>query len=515
MDIQIEQQKLSNLLLQNIAELLRIPDSEKERQHSIELGIKFFVNAKKDSDLFSDALEELLKAESLMRQDYFVLHRIGCIYLYAKKYINPEKALDYFLRAAKYASVESDTNAVRLSNALTNKFNTVNTEINNSEKLIGLLAADSYEKASFSAYVLGRFDDAVTYQTKALKFNSTPQNRFLLAKYQLRNGNKVKAIANLNQCIDEQPYFAVAIFKEIDFVNETEVINLIAAKNENIDQMINQIKERFMSVESTNAVMIINELHELSQKSYEIKKDGLDKFENKINAINASISKLEVKIDTFIKRIKRTIFLTYDLNKISLIINELDNAKNLPLEKMQTTFDKLQKEVQNDKIKIGSKYGGGIVFYLDKTGTHGLVCADKDFGQAVWGGNGEIGADGEGIADGTGMENTKKITAFASWYINRGFFSSTKKPAPTAARLCLESNYNGYSDWYLPTESEIDLICENLHDVGIGAIEGDRYWSSTEQSDIHAYYCDFNDEGFFGNRPSKIDALWVRAVRAF
>ena len=126
LDIQIEQQKLSNLLLQNIAELLRVPDSEKERQHSIELGIKFFVNAQKDKDLYEDALEQLLKAEILMKQDYFVLHRIGCIYLYVEKYINPEKALDYFLRAAKYASVESDPKAVRLANALTKNFSTVN-----------------------------------------------------------------------------------------------------------------------------------------------------------------------------------------------------------------------------------------------------------------------------------------------------------------------------------------------------------------------------------------------------
>lgn len=43
LDMQLEQQKLSNLLLQNISELLRVPDSEKERRHSIELGIKFFV----------------------------------------------------------------------------------------------------------------------------------------------------------------------------------------------------------------------------------------------------------------------------------------------------------------------------------------------------------------------------------------------------------------------------------------------------------------------------------------
>ena len=120
LDIQIEQQRLSNLLLQDISKLLRVPDSEKERQHSIELGVKFFVNAQKDADLYTDALEELSKAESLMKQDYFVLHRIGCIYLYAEKYVDPEKALDYFLKAAKYASLESNPDAARLVNVLIN-----------------------------------------------------------------------------------------------------------------------------------------------------------------------------------------------------------------------------------------------------------------------------------------------------------------------------------------------------------------------------------------------------------
>jgi hypothetical protein len=49
-DILIEQQKLSNLLLENIMELLRVPDIEKERQQSIERGVGFFVNAKMNSD---------------------------------------------------------------------------------------------------------------------------------------------------------------------------------------------------------------------------------------------------------------------------------------------------------------------------------------------------------------------------------------------------------------------------------------------------------------------------------
>ena len=56
-ELQIEQNKLTNLLLQNISELLRVPDIEKERIHSIELGIKFFINANKDADLYDDALE--------------------------------------------------------------------------------------------------------------------------------------------------------------------------------------------------------------------------------------------------------------------------------------------------------------------------------------------------------------------------------------------------------------------------------------------------------------------------
>lgn len=114
-DLLIEQQRLSNLLLRNITALLRVPESEKERQRSIELGIKFFINARKDPDLYTDALEMLLKAEELMQQDYFVLHRVGCIYLHVDKHVDVAKALHYFTRAGKYAAVESEPQAFQLA----------------------------------------------------------------------------------------------------------------------------------------------------------------------------------------------------------------------------------------------------------------------------------------------------------------------------------------------------------------------------------------------------------------
>jgi tetratricopeptide (TPR) repeat protein len=216
-DIMVEQQHLTNLLLEDISKLLRIPDREKERQQNILHGIKFFVNAEKDPDLFDDALEELLCAEQLMKQDYFVLHRIGLIYLHAHKHINPKKALDYFTRAAKYASVESDPDAVRLVNSLTN----------HDKSDIKYLAAESYENAAFAAYILGDFELAVANQSKALNFQTTPQNRFLYAKYLARNKQIKECIENLDIAIKKLPALALAVFKEIDLTNEPEVLDLV------------------------------------------------------------------------------------------------------------------------------------------------------------------------------------------------------------------------------------------------------------------------------------------------
>jgi hypothetical protein len=186
-------------------------------------------------------------------------------------------------------------------------------------------------------------------------------------------------------------------------------------------------------------------------------------------------------------------------------------AKDLPLEKMQEVFDKLKKETDADILIIGSHFKGGIVFWLNESGNHGLVCADKNFGEAIWGGEGLIGANGDGIADGSGMANTKKIVKLASWYIEKGWFNSTKTPAPTAARLCLESNYNGYNDWYLPSIDELDLLYQNKDKIG-GFINY-NYWSSTEGDTRSARQQHFNN-GEFGCYYKDVKC-YVRAVRAF
>ena len=292
--LQIEQQKSTNLLLENIGELLRVPDSEKERQHSIELGLKFFVNAQKDDDLFDDALDELLKAEEIMKQDYFVLHRIGLIYLHSIKNLNPQKALDYFSRAAKYASIEGDPKAARLANILAQNGSHVNSHIINDTEVIERLAADSYEKAAFAAYILGSFELAVKLQSKAVKYNSNSENYFMLAKYQTRANQIDLCIENLCKSIDETPVMLIAVFKDLDLVNEPKVLKRIKEKNDGLKRRIRQLIKEWKTVHSDSGTKILIKLKESLKATYdkrvEIKKLAIASDVRNWSTINLDVS---------------------------------------------------------------------------------------------------------------------------------------------------------------------------------------------------------------------------------
>jgi hypothetical protein len=374
--IQIEQQKVTNLLLGNISELLRVPDSEKERQHSIELGLKFFVNAQKDEDLFQDALDELLKAEEIMKQDYFVLHRIGIIYLHSINHLDPKKALDYFTRAGKYASVESDPKAARLANVLAQYGNRVNSQILNDTNAIESLAADSYEKAAFASYVLGDFELAVKNQNKALKFNHSSENLFMLAKYQSRTKQIDSCVENLNKCIDETPEMLIAVFKDLDLINEPEILRVIEKRN-------NDLSDKILNL--------------------------LFQFED--NLFNSKLSTNE--IEDCIQRLKTALGNTYPKKLIA--------------------YEYIKFKSQNGILKIGSKYQGGIIAHIDKSGYHGLIVTPND----------EI-----------------KMKSYAE-----------------AFEYCRSLSSENYCDWYLPSFDELEILYSNKDNIN-GFVKSDDFYSN-------------------------------------
>ena len=193
------------------------------------MGLKFLKNALKDADLYQDALSELLEAEKLMHSDYFVLHRIGMIYLYVPNFLDLEKASQYFTRAGKYAAVESDPGAIRLSNILnksaTKKFSK---QADASGNELSDLAGESYLQAGTALYALGRFDEAIQTLERAVKCQpNIAKHRFFLAKNLVRINNPEAAVQQLRACIELIPEMALAAIADYDLNVSQPILDLL------------------------------------------------------------------------------------------------------------------------------------------------------------------------------------------------------------------------------------------------------------------------------------------------
>jgi len=148
-------------------------------------------------------------------------------------------------------------------------------------------------------------------------------------------------------------------------------------------------------------------------------------------------------------------------------------------------------------------YAGAIVFYVDSTGQHGLVCAPSDQGSSQWGCFNQSlpGAFSQNL--GSGLTNTNLI-------ING---CGTR---PIAASVCTDLVLNGYGDWFLPSRNELSLIYSNVHIAGIGNFSTNGatfYWSSSQSGNNNAWGLSFLNGG--PGTFSKDFGYRVRPIRAF
>ena len=160
-------------------------------------------------------------------------------------------------------------------------------------------------------------------------------------------------------------------------------------------------------------------------------------------------------------------------------------------------------------LSIGDLHQGGYIFYLDGNGG-GLIAASTYESPTEWGCQGTEITGADGTAIGTGAQNTIDIVAGCS---------TSTWTSPIAADICANLSLNGYSDWFLPSMDELNLMYLNIgsgNALGlgnIGSFVGGYHWSSTEISYNNAWFQDFNN----GNQVNagKDGIARVRAVRAF
>lgn len=154
-------------------------------------------------------------------------------------------------------------------------------------------------------------------------------------------------------------------------------------------------------------------------------------------------------------------------------------------------------------VQIGQHIGGGVVFYIEPSGLHGLISAELD--QSVWSspwGSPAIlvGPAAQGHAIGTGQQNSTAILA------------ANSDPA-IAARLCDTLTLNGFNDWFLPSLNELDSMY--VHRVEIGGFQDSGwYWTSTEQ-DLEGAWLEIFEVPVIQGWTNKANGLSVRCIRKF
>jgi len=136
---------------------------------------------------------------------------------------------------------------------------------------------------------------------------------------------------------------------------------------------------------------------------------------------------------------------------------------------------------QPEPLAVGDFHEGGVVFYLDETGLHGLVSTLSHLDVAYWGCDSMLvdGADGTAIGDGD--QNTMDI-----------FDACSTDSLVHAAYICSTYEVNEFNDWYLPSKDELQLIKDKentLANLGIELIGW--FWTSSEVDIERAWAINF------------------------
>ena len=165
-------------------------------------------------------------------------------------------------------------------------------------------------------------------------------------------------------------------------------------------------------------------------------------------------------------------------------------------------FELFREQKVESRLRLGEKFQGGIVFYLEADELNGLVAADSDISAVTWGDNIEVGANAV-----DGSINTQKIIEITS-------DTSTQN---IAYHFRNGYNYNEYTDWYVPSIEELVKLKANKKLVGkfneTDVFPANFYYSSTESNATESLGISFAGESSASESIAKDTVANVRPVR--
>jgi hypothetical protein len=187
---------------------------------------------------------------------------------------------------------------------------------------------------------------------------------------------------------------------------------------------------------------------------------------------------------------------------IYMYLGELDRKVAALKDELAAIHNELT-SLQVAPKKIGDEYRGGLVFFVDESGQHGLIASKIDVNdKGIQWRNGAAGnkitnARGDGI--GAGETNTRLIIAQQTIDNQNGQFAALMAAnfqvlgdGVTPCKTPVASESICYGGWYLPSAYELQLLHSNLHQPNLSSFAPEFYWSSTEASVSNAWLQNFS-----------------------
>lgn len=163
---------------------------------------------------------------------------------------------------------------------------------------------------------------------------------------------------------------------------------------------------------------------------------------------------------------------------------------------------------------------GGIIAYDKGTFTNGwryIEVAPTDAIIEEWGCMNALITDANYDQIGTGYQNSVAIanyhTNLTNYFLNPSVCSSLNNGS-VSAKTALNQTIGLKKDWCIPSIDELQLVHNNLHNVGLGNLNNVTYWSSSEQTTSKAKAIDFNS-GQSSNLDKNLGQIKTRFIRYF
>jgi len=158
---------------------------------------------------------------------------------------------------------------------------------------------------------------------------------------------------------------------------------------------------------------------------------------------------------------------------------------------------------------------GGLIFYDKGNNTNGwryleAAPVEAEF-RAIWSDR-DFAIDDDDYKTrsdiGYGKENTQVIVEK---------FRKTTGNWNTAAQKARDLSFNGFNDWFLPSQTELDQIFGNLKRKNLGNFKDEMYWSSTEGKDVwyreRIAFCQNFKDGKMGTDNKTSNHYLIRPIR--